>query len=307
MPVSIRDWSVEVGRKADGEPWKLHFSELKGDSPGPCTVFVGGIYGDKPLGCLTVHALKRRLADADLKGSVVLVPVANPFAFSTATRIGPDHLYLNRRFPGQATGFLTDQIAHALHGEIMRLGDCVIDLQPGSPTTAMRYVYDYGDEAFTATFGYLPMIMGRPIEGQLSVAVTRGGGRSLLPEFSGGPVADISVGVEGSLNVLRGRGQLGGPMTGPRRLPVVRRLKFFHPSTAGILVSGLDPAAVGSRVAAGPIAEVRNAVTGAVMERFELDEDGILLLATTTPATVTPGMFGFMVGIQESEYDVPQL
>lgn len=307
MSLSIRDWSIDVGRRVDGEPWKLHFSELKGNAPGPCTVFVGGIFGDKPLGCLTVHELKRRLAESDLKGSVVLVPAANPFALSAATRISPDHLYLNRRFPGQPSGFLTDQIAHALFSEISGLGDCVIDLQPGSPTTAMRYVYDYGDAEFTSTFGYLPMIMGRPIEGQLSVAVTRNGGRSLLPEYSGGPVADVSVGVEGSLNVLRARGQLAGPMTGPKRLPVVRRLKFFHPSTAGILESNLKPADVGSRLKAGPISVVRNAATGEILERFELDEDGILLLATTAPATVTPGMFGFMVGIQESEYEVPQL
>ncbi len=304
---AARTWDIEVGRRVDGEPWRLRFVELKGNSPGPTTAFIAGIYGDKPLGCLAIHELQRRLSTLELKGTVVLVPAANPPALTVATRINPDHLYLNRRFPGQAKGFLTDQLAHALFSELMRLSDSIVDLQPGTPVTGMRYIYDYGDLAFTASFGHLPVIAGRPIEGQLSVAAAAAGARSSLAEFSGGPVADLSTGVEGCLNVLRYRGQLGGKITGPKRLPLIRRLRFFHPSTAGILQGRYGPADVGKPVERGPIAFVANAVDGARAEEFELEEDGILLLATTTPAVVTPGMFGFMVGHPEGDVEVPQV
>src|ERR1700742_1348471 len=150
---STRSWDIEVGRRVDGAPWRLLYVELKGSSPGPVTAFIAGIYGDKPLGCLAIHELQRRLAGSDLKGAVVLVPAANARALTVGTRINPDHLYLNRRFPGQPKGFLTDQVAHALFRELMQLSDCIVDLQPGTPVTGMRYIYDYGDLAFTASFG----------------------------------------------------------------------------------------------------------------------------------------------------------
>ncbi len=308
MTVEIRSWDVSVGHRVDGEPWKVRFIELEGSAGGPTTAFIAGIYGDKPLGCLAIHELRRRLAGSDLKGRVILVPAANPPAFGTGTRISPDHLYLNRRFPGSPTGFVTDQIAHAIFTELVSLADCVIDLQPGTPVTAMRYIYDYGDPEFTASFGYLPMFVGRPIEGQLSVVAAAKGLKSSLPEFSGGPVDDLSTGVEGCLNVLRYRGQLGGRMTGPKKLPVIRRWRSFHPSTAGILQYRYGPADVGKPVTRGLLGWVADIFTGARAEEFVLDEDGaILLLATTTPATTQPGNLGLMIGFPESEIEVPQV
>lgn len=302
-----RIWDIPVGRRIDGTPWSVRFVELKGSPGGPTTACVAGIYGDKALGCLAVHEIERQLLEMDLKGTVILVPAANPMALSVGTRISPDHLYLNRRFPGAPTGALTDQLAYRLFEELRNLTDLIIDLQPGSPTTGMSYIYDYGDRELTSSFGYLPMFLDRPIEGQLSVAASRNGLKSILPEFSGGPIKDLSIGVEGSLNVLRYRNQLSGQITGPKKMPVVRRFTPFHPSTAGILQGTYGPAHVGKLIGRGLIGWVASVTDGERLEEFHLEEDAILLLATTTPAVVTPGSFGFMVGYQEGYYDVPQI
>jgi predicted deacylase len=294
-----------VGRRVGPEPWKIRFVELKGSSPGPATAIVAGVFGDKPLGCLAVLALERRLRELDLRGAVVLVPAANPPALEAGTRVSPDGLFLNRRFPGQPTGYLTDQIAHHVMAELRSRVDAVVDLHSGTPTMALHYTYDYGDLPFTSSFGYLPVIVGSQHEGQLSVAATRAGLVSSLPEFGGGPFRDVSIGVEGCLNVLRYRGHLDGASTGPRRVPLVKRLQFFMPSVTGVLRGQVTPEQVGQAIEAGVIGWIEDPATGERLEEFTVEEPSLLLLADNAPRMVAPGAFTYMVGYPDGEVPVP--
>lgn len=305
MKPAPRSWDVPVGRRVGAEPWKIRFVELRGSQPGPATAVVTGIFGDKALGCLAVHELGRRLHGLDLRGTVVLVPAANPPALEAGTRLSPDGLFLNRRFPGQATGALTDQIAHHVLAELRARVDAVVDLHSGTPTMALHYTYDYGDRAFTASFGHLPVIVGHPHEGQLSVAATRAGMRSSLPEFGGGPFRDVTIGVEGCLNVLRYRGHLDGAPTGPRRVPLIERITFFSPSATGILRGRVSPELVGQAIQPGVIGWVEDAATGERFEEFAIDEGALLLLADNSPRMVAPGAFAYMVGYPSGEIEVP--
>jgi predicted deacylase len=302
---ALHHWDVPVGHRVGAEPWKIRFLELRGAQPGPVTAVVAGIFGDKPLGCLAVHALAQRLQGLDIRGTVVLVPAANPPALEAGTRLSPDGLFLNRRFPGAPTGPLTDQIAHHLLAELRARVDAVVDLHSGTPTMALHYTYDYGDRAFTAAFGYMPVIVGYPHEGQLSVAATRAGMRSSLPEFGGGPFRDVTIGVEGCLNVLRYRGHLDGPPTGPRRVQLVERITFFSPSTTGVLRGSVTPERVGQPIEPGVLGWIEDPATGERVEEFAIAEPALLLLADQSPRMVAPGAFAFMVGYPSGEIDVP--
>ena len=307
MSAAIRFWDEPVGRQADGSPWQIRFVEIMGSESGPATAFISGMYGDKPMGCLAVHELQARLAGSTLKGRVILIPAANPPAFGTGTRLSPDHLEFNRRFPGQPDGFLTDQLTHHISRKLFDLCDCIVDLQPGTPLINRSYIADYGDREFTASFGYLPVIIDRPFEGQLSKVAAARGLRSSLAEWGGGPDTELSVGVEGALNELRYRGQLGVKTTGPKKLPLIKRVRMFHPSTAGILQYRVSAAEVGAPVAKGLLGWVASIATGEHLEEFVLDEDGaVLLLASNTPATCAAGDRGLMVGFPFAEIEVPQ-
>ena len=309
MRPARRDYARAVSRRADGEPWRLHFVELRGARPGPSTAFVAGIFGDKPLCTLALWELAERLAASEeLCGSVLLCPAANPFALQAGTRISPDHLFLNRVFPGAPTGFLTHQIAHALIDELRNATDCVIDLHSGTPDMALWYSYDYGDEELSAAFGYTPIVKNMAQPGQLSRAFTEGGhGKSVLVEFGGGALGDTAVGVEGCLNVLRYRGQIGGKATGPGRVPLIDgRVRMYLPSQTGALVSAYATTQVGRPIPAGPVAWLRNPGTGERVEEFLAPEDGaILMLARTSPAMVNPGDFGAVIAWPEREIVVP--
>jgi predicted deacylase len=304
MSLQIR--MLSVGKRVDGEPWRIPVIELRGSSPGPSTAFVAGVYGDKALSCLALTTLAKQLDVAALRGNVYLIPAANPAALEVGTRINPDHFYLNRRFPGAPTGTLTDQLAHRVFEELTGMADWVVDVHSGTPTMALWYSYDYGDVEVTSSFGHLPVIVDSAIEGQLSVAATRKGIKSFLPEFGGGALGDPAVGVEGCLNVLRYRGHLTGRASGPSKVPLIKGPRFYTPSVSGILSSQYATTDVGKSIQRGIIGWVTVPGTGERIEEFTYDDDdGMLLMVTTTPRLVAPGDFAFMVGPVAGSVDVP--
>jgi predicted deacylase len=116
--------------------------EFTGVEPGPATAIVSGITGDKPLGVIAAHQLASRLASEPLRGTVLVIPLANPYGFEGGTRHDPDLVELNRRFPGAPSGLMFDQIAHAIFKVLKEHVTAVVDLtpeplsaRPNTPTT----------------------------------------------------------------------------------------------------------------------------------------------------------------------------
>jgi predicted deacylase len=308
MSVKERRFSVGVSHRVDGEPWQLRFLELRGSRPGPSTAFVAGVFGDKPLGTHALWLLAERLRSAgDLGGTVLLCPAANPFALEAGTRISPDHLYLNRVFPGMGSGFLTNQIADALFQVLVNATDCVIDVHSGTPDMALWYTYDYGDPELSAAFGYLPVVLGMAQPGQLSKAFVDAGGKSALVEFGGASLGDPTVGVEGCLNVLRYRGHLPGSASGPAKVSLIDGdVAMFLPSHSGMLVSDYAAGRVGERAAAGRVAALYSPGTGELLEEFVAEREGAqLMLLRSSPAMVAPGDFGAVIAYPAGEIDIP--
>jgi predicted deacylase len=308
MRTSVSHWDLPVGLRADGQPWRLRFLRLKGAGNGPATAFVAGVFGDKPLGTMTLWRLVETLAGLDtLKGDVLLCPAANPFALEAGTRISPDHLYLNRVFPGSPVGALTQQFADVLLRQLLTASDCIVDLHSGTPDMALWYSYDYGDEELSAAFGYTPIVTGMAQPGQLSTAVTAAGARSVLVEFGGGELGDTSVGVAGCLNILRYRGQLPGKATGPGSVPVIEGdVALYMPSKTGVLTTHYPTGHVGKGIKPGVVATLTCATTGERLDEFVTARDGgLLMLARSSPTMIKPGEFGCGVGYPTRYVDVP--
>lgn len=306
MSVRVSHRDLLISARIDGSPWPIGIFELTAGTPGPVTAVVGGMYGDKPLGVIAVHEVMARLREEhELRGTVLLVPAANLPAMERGTRVGPDHRYLNRQFPGSEKGFLTDQLAHHLTTALLEDCDTIVDLHSGTQVMELAYTYDFGDVELSASFGYLPVVVGFPPAGQLGwVAAERGRG-ALLPEFAGGRDTSTSVGVEGTLNVLRYRGQIGGPTTGPRTVPLVTGRELLLASSTGICVLADDAPPVGGSVSPGIVARILNPVTGATVEELRVSAEGIVLMSTLGPRIVEPGDFVMMVGHIERDIDVP--
>jgi predicted deacylase len=284
---------------------------------------VAGINGDKPLAVLSLFALIERLhAIGNLDGTVLVIPAVNPFGLQGGLRHNPDLLEINRRFPGKASGFITDQLALVVFSALVGRVDSLIDLHSGTSSRRLHYAYDYGDEDFSASFGFLPVVRERGVPGQLCTAMSERGKRAVLAEFGGAECSSIDVGVEGCLNVLRFCGHVRGVRYGPSLVPVIDHVKVFLASREGILVSRRSPSDCGNRVDSGEVARIICTSSGEPLERFLVEDIGqtagigqgfdlwgprlerefhvkskpFLMLANSVPSLIHAGDFASIVG-----------
>jgi predicted deacylase len=103
---------------------------IGGVAEGPRLIVLAGVHGDEYEPMEAARRLAALLASLPFRGSVTLVPVANPTAFAAASGMGIDGLDLARSFPGDPHGSPTLQAAHAITCELRR-ADFLIDLHTG--------------------------------------------------------------------------------------------------------------------------------------------------------------------------------
>ncbi len=124
-----RQFVVDVDTRDEAPPRSIPVTVVVGQRQSPCVAFVAAVHGDEYDGILALQELAREIDPAGLNGSLIIVPVANPFAFDAAQRRTPqDNKDLNRIFPGRADGSLTERLAHALCHEVLRRATLVCTL-----------------------------------------------------------------------------------------------------------------------------------------------------------------------------------
>ncbi len=123
---------VEVSRRVDGTPISIPVILVQGEKPGPVLCLNGGIHGDEFAGMAAITRLAHDIDPAELRGTLVAVPVVNQPAFEDACFTNHyDHVNLNRTFPGSPTGSLTNKIAHTFLIEIVLKCNAMVDLHGG--------------------------------------------------------------------------------------------------------------------------------------------------------------------------------
>lgn len=99
---------------------------------GPTALFVSGNHGDEYEGQVAVSNLARSLKPEQISGRVILLPTANYPAAMAGNRVSPvDNLNLNRIFPGDPDGSVTQQIAWFIAEQLIPRADFVCDLHSG--------------------------------------------------------------------------------------------------------------------------------------------------------------------------------
>jgi len=240
----------------------------------------------------------------------MIMPLVNPYGFQAGMRADPDLVELNRRFPGNRKGIVSDQIADGLFQFLQKNVTAVVDLHSGTVVRTTEYAYDYGNLPFSASFGLVPVMIGQAIPGQLCTALSEVGVQASLVEFGGPDRTSTATGVEGCLNVLRFRGHLSDAPTGPERVEIIDKIQKVRVSKDGIFRSPFGPRDVGRRIPKGDLGFVINTVSGRVIERFEVDVgpqgEPILMLASTTPVLVRPGELVYILGWARDDIPTPR-
>ena len=105
---------------------------------GPTALVLGGNHGDEYQGQIAIMKLARELEPSMVSGRIILIPSLNMPAAKTATRLSPvDGKNLNRCFPGNPEGTVTEAIAHYLTRALFPISDIIIDIHSGGRTMAV--------------------------------------------------------------------------------------------------------------------------------------------------------------------------
>ena len=106
---------------------------------GPTALFISGTHGDEYEGQVALCNLARTLRPEAIQGRVILLPAANLPAAVAGLRTSPiDEGNLNRLYPGDPDGTVTQQIAYFIEHELVARCDMVVDLHSGG--SSLHYV-----------------------------------------------------------------------------------------------------------------------------------------------------------------------
>jgi hypothetical protein len=169
---------------------------INGAKPGPRLTMTAGIHGAEYASIETALRLGRTLEPAAISGQIVIIPIANPTAFTARSiYVTPvDGKNLNRQFPGMAAGTFSQALAHWLFDQIIRPSDAYIDLHGGDLIEALVpfviYAHTGDDEVDQASaklaqgFGIHYVLEGKT-PGSTYQAASRAGIPSILAEAGG--------------------------------------------------------------------------------------------------------------------------
>lgn len=125
---------VSIPHSPHSDAWgavRLPISVIAGGS-GPTAILMAGNHGDEYEGMITLAELIRELDPAEVQGRLIILPALNAPAAYQGQRTSPvDGLNLNRTFPGDPLGSMTQQITAFVSDVIFPLGDAMIDLHSG--------------------------------------------------------------------------------------------------------------------------------------------------------------------------------
>jgi predicted deacylase len=234
---------------------------IKGESAGPLFVVVAGVHGDEYEGPQAIWQVAQELPTSSLHGTVLALPVCNPWAFGAGLRSTPDAIdgaNLAREFPGAREGSPTRRLARALFEFVLKLKPGLfLDLHSGGTRYSFLPVVGYrrglGDQdrsrAAARAFGLSALWEMADHRGTFNSETARKGITTVGVEMTGAGGCrreDVAANRDGMLNLMRWLGMLRD-QPAPNVPGPFRRTTDVKAPTSGFVV---PLRAVGDRVEA---------------------------------------------------------
>ncbi len=125
---------VPVARMLTGSETALPLHCVRGAEPGPTLSALACVHGDEPQPIRALQNVLTRIDPQRFRGTLLLVPVGNPFAFASFSRQSPDqHEQTNLwgAFPGSARGTLTQRFASKIRETLLDDADYFVEFHSG--------------------------------------------------------------------------------------------------------------------------------------------------------------------------------
>lgn len=305
MTLQTRYEKIPVTTLASGNEVFIPLHRLEGRTPGPTFGLSAVVHGDEPLTNEVVRRVLTSIDPAELRGTILAVPVVNSLAFESLTRHTPiDMLDLNRNFPGSPSGWLSEQIAHVLSTRFVAELDAHVDLHTGGifPTVDYVYLFERSRDlsmAFGSSFLFEP---AQPYPGTFAVPARARGIPFFTAELGGGSFNQLDThyvdhGVHGVMNVLRQMGMIDGEVVRPPRQTIVTEMAVIRPRFGGMLYPEIGLDQLGKEVRGGTLlGRVVSPYTFETLEEIRSPFDrGYMILLRGGMMRVNPGDYGYMV------------
>ena len=279
----------------------------------PRALVTAGIHGDEgPWSAWAIHKTLGSVDLEELRGSLRVVPVANPLAMEADARCSPlDGLDLNRAFPGKPDGFHTERLAAALTRHALEDIDVVIDLHGGGSWCVNAFAFQFpGGEPLARAFRppflveapeRMNTLIGYARTLGAKVAAVEMGGRSSREEAWAERISKglrRALGVAGVMTPALSDSQSFEPLN-------VGPTKVLRPSRGGVFVPRLGADDVGTIVLEGTVlGRLHDPVTMQSAEVFEAPfPETALLLLRPTLAVIEGGAMTYVVAPPREEGD----
>jgi hypothetical protein len=313
LPGAMAAGALDVPARGGGPGASVPFTIVHGASVGPVLALVAGVHGFEYAPILALQRMRHAIDPARLRGTVVMVHVANlPSFLGRTVYYSPvDGQNLNRVFPGRPDGTLSERIADVITREIVARATHLVDLHGGDGNESLRpYAYwiTTGDPSVAEASRALALAFGldrivvdneRPTDAAKSLylsntAITRG--KPAITTEAGGlgqtdpsAVALIERGVSGVLRHLGMRDE--GPL--PLAAPVwITRNAVLRASATGLFFPAVE---CGQTVTeSAPIGHITD-LHGHVLERISAPFGGEVMYVVRTPP-ITAGEPVGMIG-----------
>ena len=272
---------------------------IRGKRPGPVLALLAGIHGSEYAPIIALQRLSQELDPDSMSGTVILVLTAHvqSFLMRTVYYNPVDWHNLNRMFPGDPDGTMTQRIAYAITTQVIDQCDVLIDNHAGDTNEDLApfiFCLETGDQKTDQSMRELAKVYGIPIVKKGTVpkgappkytthtAALKGKPAITIESGKIGPVKeeDVVRVVKGSYNVMKHLGILEGE---PEKTPDLKWIK--KSTTVSSQYTGLFYPLVVSKewVEKGQLLGRVTDFFGEVKQEVKAPHDGMVLYLVATP------------------------
>ena len=278
---------------------------IVGATPGQTILITAGIHAAEYTGVEAAIRLGRLLDPAELRGTVVIIPLLNrPGFFERSIYVNPeDNDNMNRVFPGDPNGTWSERFAHYLLEDVVTKVDYAIDLHAGDLIEDLVPFVGYRESgrpeidatmlrmmgAYGAAWSVRRLPSGERVGLLYAAAAERGVAAILAESGRNGLLEEEAVQrhVDGVLNILRTVGILRGAPTPVPPPTMLTRFDWLRSPHEGIFHCAVK---VNDQVAAGKVLGEMIDLLGNPLGEIVAPAAGVVLFLVTSPAIKADGL-----------------
>ncbi|MEA4912033.1 MAG: M14 family metallopeptidase [Oscillospiraceae bacterium] len=260
-------FSVDGPQYANRATMQIPVIVLCGAEDGPTFWINGTVHGDEINGSYAAWKLARELNPSDVRGNVIVTPLANGAAFVEQCKVSSiDGLDMDTQFPGVSDGMAAQIMAKIIYDEVKKHASFLVNFHtishlydaqpytvskivPGADAEvnkkALELALVFGVKAncvvdLSNAAGELPGVTS----GALDITCIRDGVPAFMGEIGHGGVADpemMAVARQGLLNIMISQGMIDGEIQRVDTQYRITKRKFVRSAIGGLIEMDVKP------------------------------------------------------------------